>query len=74
MAPPPAAAISLPGIEADPVWAAALAAPLCTEPLDPEDLAAFEKAIEDVRSGRVRPVPEEEVRAEIEAMRRRAGE
>lgn len=56
------------------MWAAALAAPLCDESLPPEALAAFEDAIEDVRSGRVRPIPHDEIRAEIEAMRRRAGE
>lgn len=45
--------------EQDPVWAAALNAPLCTAPPTDEELASFEEVIADFGAGRGGVSPEE---------------
>jgi hypothetical protein len=52
--------------EHDPVWAAALAAPLFTESLPEDEIAAFNEAMADDGTGHVEMIPGEQVHADVE--------
>lgn len=52
----------------DPVLAALHAAPLDEEPFTEDERAEFDEAVEDYRSGRVRMLRGEEVRAELDRL------
>jgi hypothetical protein len=67
------AARKLAPLEHDPVLAAFDNAPL-GEPFTDDERAAFEVGMEDIRTGRVRSVSRDDMRATLERMRREQGE
>jgi len=72
MAPRPAAALALDS-KHDPLWQAALNAPLAdTDALSPEELAGLDEGMADILAGRT--VSHDDIRATIEQMRRDQGE
>ena len=56
------------------MWAAALAAPPCEEPIPPEVLAGLEDDIADIVAGRARMASPEEVRAVLDGTHADAAE